>query len=153
MTLSVNEPSDQVLVSEIPAYIREDRVAINSISNSSDVSFTDLSVNAGTSQLSIPTNLDSSKLEVVKITGVGLVHLDRILGGTEGQVKLFVFQTDGIGFTDGLKSDGKFYLNSLPALSEYVSTAGDILALVNVGGNGSTINGYWQEMFRTLAVK
>ena len=53
MTLNVNEPSDQALVSELPGYIREDRAAINAVSGSGNVGNTELEVTAGATSLTV----------------------------------------------------------------------------------------------------
>lgn len=153
MTLNVNEPTDQVLVSDLPSYIREDRAAINAVSGSGNVGVTDLSVAGGTTSLTVGSDLGSYGFEIVKITGFAAIVLATILGGSEGQVKVFVFQDGNISITDGVASDGKFYLNHLPALSDFVSAANAVLALVNIGGNGSTNHGYWKELYRTIPVK
>ena len=153
MTLDVNQPSDQILVSELPSYIREDRAAINAVSGSGNVGVTELEVSPGSKALTVGTDLGSYGFVIVKITGAAAVTLATILGGIEGQVKVFVFQDSNISFTDGPKSGGQFYLNHLPALSDYNPQQDAILALVNVGGDGSSNHGYWKEMYRTNPVK
>jgi hypothetical protein len=152
MTLNVNEPTDQVLVSELPGYIRDDRAAINAISGGGNVGVTDLSIVGGTTSLTVGTDLGSYGYEVVKVTGLAAIVLATILGGTEGQVKVFVFQDGNVSLTDGVASAGKFYLNHLPTLSAFVSSANAVLALVNIGGTG-VLPGYWKELYRTIPVK
>ena len=153
MTLDVNQPTDQVLVSELPAYIRAGRAAINAVSGSGNVGVTVLSVTAGAVSLSVGTELGSYGLELVIITGAGAAVLATILGGTAGQMKVFIFQDANIDLTDGLKAGGAFYLNHLPALSNYTPAQDDILALVNVGGDGAAVHGYWKELWRQTSVK
>ncbi len=152
MTLNVNEPTDQVLVSELPSYIRDDRAAINAVSGSGNVGFTDLSIVGGTTSLTVGSDLGTYGFEIVKVTGLAAIVLATILGGTEGQVKVFIFQDGNVSLTDGVKSNGKFYLNHLPALSNYVSSQEAVLALVNIGGDGVD-PGYWKELYRTIPVK
>ena len=79
--------------------------------------------------------------------------LATMTGGTEGQIKVFIFQDANIDLTDGVKADGKFYLNHLPALSNYTPLQNGILVLANVGGDGATVHGYWKELFRTFPNK
>jgi len=153
MSLDTNKPTDQVAVSELPAYIREDRVAINAVSGAGNVGVTDLTVAAGAVSLSVGTDLGTYGYETVIIDAAGVISLATILGGTEGQVKILIFQDNNISIVDGVASSGKFYLNQLPALSSFAAQAGDVLALVNVGGDGAAIYGYWKELYRTIAVK
>jgi len=153
MTLDVSEPTDQTLLSEIAAFIRENRVAINAVSGSGNVGVTDLSVAGGTTSLTVGTDVGTYGFEIVKITGLAAITLATILGGTEGQVKVFVFQDNNIDITDGVKSDGKFYLDQLPALSDFEAAENDVLAVVNIGGDGASTHGYWKELWRLNAVK
>lgn len=155
MTLNANEPADQRLVSELASYIREARAAINNISGSGNVGVSTVAVAAGAISLSIGTELSSDSIEVVIMSGVGAATLATILGGTQGQIKLIIFQDSNVDLADGNdKSGGKFYLNHLPAASNFGPQQDDVIALVNVAGDaGATTNGYWKELFRTLSVK
>ena len=149
----MNKPTDQELVAELPSYIREDRVAINAVSGAGNVGTTDLTVAAGTTSLVVGTDLGVYGLEIVKITGGAAVTLLTITGGTEGQAKIFIFQDALITLTDGAKADGKFYLNQLPALSNFSPQQDDVLVLANIGGDGASVHGYWKELYRTISVK
>ena len=79
--------------------------------------------------------------------------LATILGGTEGQIKTFLFQNSTVDLLDGAKADGKFYLDHLPALTNFEPELNDTLSLVNVGGDGAAVYGYWHELYRTISVK
>ena len=153
MSLDANKPTDQILVSEIASYIRANRVAINAVSGSGNVGVTVLEVALGVTSLVIGTDIGTYGFEIVKISGAAAVVLATMTGGTEGMVKVFVFQDANIDITDGVKADGKFYLNHLPALSDYVPQQDDVLALVNIGGDGASVHGYWKELYRTTSVK
>ena len=153
MSLDVNKPVDSVSVSELASYIREDRVAINAVSGAGNVGSTVLAIAAGTTSLSVGIDLGSYGYETVKVSGLGVATIATILGGSEGQVKVFIFQDANIKFTDGVKAGGKLYLNHLPALSNYVPQQDDIIALVNIGGDGALTYGYWKELWRTSSVK
>jgi hypothetical protein len=154
MTLNANEPTDQRLVSELATYMRETRTAVNAIVGSDNFGVVDLEVPAGTTSLSIGTELSADGIEVVIITGTGLSDLATILGGTEGQVKIFIFQDANIDMVDGnAKALGVFYLNHLPAGSDFDAQQDDVLVLANIGGDGASVYGYWKELFRTLSVK
>jgi hypothetical protein len=153
MTLDATKPTDQVLVSDIPGYIREDRTAINAISGSGNVGVTDLLVVAGATSLTVGTDLGAYGVELVIVNGAGVAALEHILGGTQGQIKIFIFQDNNIDIVDGSASDGHFYLNQLPALSNFAAASNDVLAVANVGGDGGSTYGYWKEIFRSVAVK
>jgi len=154
MSLDTNKPTDQVLVAEIPAYIRALAVAINAIEEySNSITVTNLSISAGDTALVIGIDLSAQKIEVVLTSGIGASVIEYIRGGTEGQIKIFVFQDNDISLKDGIKSDGKMYLNQLPVLTNFAAQQDDVLALVNIGGDGSTNYGYWKEIWRQLSVK
>jgi len=153
MSLNVNKPEDQVTVSELPSYIREDRVAINAVSGAGNVGDTVLEIAGGVTSLTIGTDLGLYGYETVKISGLAAVTIATILGGSEGQVKIFVFQDANVKFTDGAKADGKLYLNHLPALSDFSPQQDDVIALINIGGDGASEHGYWKELYRTISVK
>jgi len=153
MTLNVNEPTDQRMVSELPGYIRANRVGINAVSGSGNVGTTELSVAAGATSLSVGTDLGSYGYEIVKCSGVGVADLLTILGGSEGMVKVFIFQDTNVDIWDNIsKADGTFYLNQLPVSGEFAPDVDDVIAFVNLGGNGAAVYGYWQELYRTIHV-
>jgi hypothetical protein len=149
----VNQPTDQVIVSELPSYIRDDRVAINAVSGGGNVGTTILAIAGGTTQLVVGTDLGLFGYEVVEITGLAAVTLTKILGGVNGQVKVFIFGDTNLKLTDGPRSGGQLFLNQLPAFSDYSSAIGDVVALVNIGGNGGSLTGYWKELWRLIALK
>ena len=151
--LDSTKPTNQVAVQDIPAYIREDRAEINSIVGAGNVGSTNLTVAAGATGLVIGTDLGTFGFEVVLIDAAGVITLATIRGGTEGQVKVFIFQDNNISILDGVENSGKFYLNHLPALSNFAAQENDVLAVVNVGGDGASVYGYWKELYRSLAVK
>ena len=151
--LDTNKPTDQEFVSALPAYIRETRVAVNAVSGAGNVGSTALTVPAGATSLSVGVDLGSYGYETVVIDSAALVSLQTILGGTEGQVKVFIFQDNNVSLVDGVAANGNFYLNQLPALSTFSAQQNDILALVNIGGDGASAHGYWKELYRTLAIK
>lgn len=151
--LNVNEPSDQCLVSELPYWIRLLSGAINNIESGSGSTVTSLSIPAGSYFLSVGIDLSYTLIEVIIAAGIGASSIQYIRGGTSGQLKIFIFQDSEISFVDGTKEYGKLYLNQLPALSACTFNPGDAIALVNIGGNGSTEYGYWSEVWRQASVK
>jgi hypothetical protein len=155
MTLAANEPTDQRMVSELPSYIRANRIAINAMTaTSGGISNNSLEVAAGATILTVGIELSEGGLETIICTGAGAATLAAIVGGTEGQIKIFVFQDTNVELTDSnSKLLGTFYLNQLPAGQEFEPQVDDVLALINIGGDGASESGYWKELYRTLSVK
>jgi len=155
MSLDSNKPTDQALVSELPYWIRQSRTQINSLeAGLVDIVFTELTVAAGDTALTIGTDLSSSTMEFVKIdTGLGAAAISQVRGGLNGQVKTFLFQGNDLSFVDGLKSNGQLYLNQLPVLSTFAAQQDDNITLINIGGDGAADYGYWKEISRCLSVK
>ena len=153
MSLDSNQPTDRVPVSELPAWIRASRAAINTVTAGTGLAVNNLGVALGTTSLSIGTDLAAVGHEIVIITGLAAVTLATILGGTDGQIKTFVFQDGNIDFTDDTKADGQFFLNQV-ALTDFNAALDDVLCLVNIGGDGGVSDhGYWKELYRTIDVK
>lgn len=151
--MDATKPTDVELVSALPTYIREVRAAVNALSGGGDVGVTDLTIPAGATSLTVGTDLGNYGFEIVVVDAAAGVNISTILGGVQGQVKVFVFQDNNIGIVDGLALDGAIYLNQLPALSTFATQANDVLALVNIGGDGATVQGYWKEISRQIALK
>lgn len=154
MTLDATEPTDQREINELPYYIRLIAAAVNALEvGETEVVVTNLTVSTGDTALVVGTDLSSAKIEFVIITGLGVSVLEQITGGTEGQLKILIFQNGNLSLLDGLKESGKFYLNHLPALSNFAAQQDDVIALFNIDGDGSSNNGYWKELFRLISVK
>ena len=152
MSLDVNKPEDQILVSQLPAYIREDRTAINSVTSGAGFGVTNIAIAPADTSLTVGTDLLVVGHEVVIVTG-GVAVLETILGGIEGQIKTFIFQNSLVDLLDGAKANGEFYLNHLPALSNFEPELDDVISLVNICGDGAAVHGYWKELYRTISVK
>jgi len=154
MTLDVSQPTDQVLVSELPTYIRQDRVEINSVVSSSMMSQTDLTIVFAQTSLTVGSDLSVAGFETILVTGGGIASLETILGGSDGQVKVFIFLDANVSLVDGnAKELGKFYLNQLPAGGTFNCQQDDVICLRNVGGDGASVYGWWKELYRTVSVK
>ncbi len=197
MTIDETKPTDQILVAEIPAYIREGRKEIND--NSAGITgpqgiqgedgntgpqgpqgiqgvtgsdgaigpqgpagaagddvygVTTYEITAAMVTLVVGVQLQDVLYEVIHLTAGAAEIIADITNGTDGQIKVFLFEDTNVSFRDGTKVLGRLYLNQLPALGLFEPIVDDILALVNVGGDGGGINhGYWKELYRTLAVK
>jgi hypothetical protein len=152
--MDATKPTDTELVNAIPAYIREARAAINALSAGTGVGVTDLTIAAGAIALTVGIDVGIYGFEIVITSAAGAANIAKILGGTNGQTKKFIFQDNNVGIVDGLAVSGNIYLNQLPALSTFAAKTNDILELVNVGGDGGvTTHGFWQETARQVALK
>ena len=154
MTLSTTEPTDQRLVSELPSYIRALAVAINAVTTAAGFALTELAPGAGTTSLSVGTDLSAVGHEIVIVDGTaGASEFATIIGGTAGQIKTFIFQDGNVHIRDGAKAAGKIYMDMLPALGLFEAEIDDVLELVNIGGDGAAAYGYWKELDRLISVK
>lgn len=155
MTIDATQPTDQVLVAEIPSYIRASRVEINSIiSGDADITTTELTLAAGITHLVVGTgeDLTSIPLEKVILGAAGPCPISQIRGGLQGQVKIFIFQSDNVTFTAGAKVLGQLYLNQ-PLATILTPEIDDVIALMNIDGDGGANYGYWEELYRKLSVR
>lgn len=151
--MDATKPTDQENVSSHPAYIREVRAEVNALSAGSGVGVTDITALAGTVALTVGTDVGRFGFEVVVIDAAAAINISAILGGIQGQVKVFIAQDNNVTMVDGTAVSGHLYLNQLPALSSFAMQSGDVLALVNIGGDGALVQGYWKEIFRQVALK
>ena len=151
--MDATKPTDAELISTHPIYIREVRAAVNALSSVGGIGVTVLPIPAGTVALAVGTDLGAYGYEIVLVSAIGAVNIATITDGVQGQVKVFVFQDNDVSFVDGLALNGRIYLNQLPALSSFNGQINDVLTLVNIGGNGSTLQGYWKEISRQIALK
>jgi len=154
MALDATKPTDVEVVSAHAAYIRESRAAVNALSGGEGVGVTELTIAAGAVALTVGTDVGLFGYETVIVSAAAAVNIAKILGGTQGQVKQFIFQDNNISIVDGVASAGNIYLNQLPALSSFVALSNDVLELVNIGGDGGVSDhGYWKETNRQIALK
>lgn len=151
--MDATKPTDVENVSALAAYIRETRAGVNALSAGTGVGVTLLTIPVGSISLSVGSDLGTFGFEVVIVDADAVVNIANILGGIQGQTKVFIFQDNLISFVDGLAANGAIYLNQLPALSSFAAQTNDVLAIVNIGGDGSTVQGYWKEIFRQTALK
>lgn len=154
MALDTTKPADSELVSLLASYIRANRAAINtnetSIAAGSALVFTELNVGAGETALDIDDDLSAAMLEMVWLTGTGAADIAEIVGGTAGQVKIFILGDANVRFERDLT---KIALNQSEAETYYGGTQYDVVAFVNIGGDpGAADNGVWWELFRTPRV-
>lgn len=153
--MDATKPTDPEMISTYAAYIRETRAGVNALSSGSGVGVTEYEIPAGTTGLTVGTDLGLFGFEIALLTTDGAaVSLEHILGGTQGQTKTIIFQDNNLSLVDGVASGGHIYLNQLPALSSYNGQSGDSITLVNIDGDGgATTHGYWKEIARQVALK
>jgi hypothetical protein len=151
MALDAGEPRNRQ-VTELEGYMRETRAAVNAISGSGNVGVTELEIALAATTLSVGTELDDFSIEVIILTAAAAVVITNIYLGVEGMIKIFVCQDANVSFTDGPKLTGQLYLDQGP-LSDFDMGLNDILAIVNVGGDGAAEHGWWQELFRKESVR
>ena len=152
--MDATKPTNVESVGALAAYIREARAGINALSAGSGVGVTALTIAIGAIALTVGTEVGTFGYEVLITDAGGAANIAKILGGTEGQTKKFIFQDNNVGIVDGAALGGNIYLNQLPALSTFATQINDVLELVNVGGDGGvTTHGYWQEVSRQIALK
>lgn len=152
--LDVTLPAQTNMVADLVTIGQETRTTVNELIDAVIHSVINaITLVAGVNTLAVGTDdgyVNSAPLEVIQITGdVSGSSLSMINGGTEGQIKILIF-TNTVTVTDsatGIK------LNSLPYPTDFVAQAGDVLELVNEGGDPDIgVHGTWRELYRTVAV-
>lgn len=153
MTLDPLQPTDQALNATWPSWIRTLVDAINSvISSDSEITITDLTIAAGSVLLDVGVELTDIKHETLLTVGGGASNIAQIRSGTEGQIKVFVFQDNNTTFTSGPKTLGGIFLNQ-PLATTINFNISDVLVLQNVQGDGGvSTDGWWEELYRKLNV-
>lgn len=146
MTINASVPVGTDLVSSLDSYIRDDRAQINELwtavvaANATETAHV---MGAGEFALVIGTDLDDVILELVDLTAAVAVDLMQITEGSGGMIKV-------IRAGDGnvtVKHNASYI--SLVGSADLTMTAGDILVLVNSGGDPDTsVNGVWYEVVR-----
>lgn len=152
--MDASKPTDVELVSALPAYIREIKSFLTAlVTGGGGGGVTSITSPAGTTSLSVGTELGMNGYEVILMKANVPINLISIIGGTQGQVKVFIFLDNNVSVVDGQALNGNFYLNQLPLYTSFNTQAGDVLTVVNIGGNGSGIQGYWREISRQVSLK
>ncbi len=155
MTLDQTKPNDATLYSELDDYQRETRKYVNNLdatlANNTFI-VTEITLDGDT--LTVGDELSNVNLEHVEIQGDGPQTISVISDGNDGQIKQFIARDSDITIKQDKTSNtgGSFRLNSLAGEDLQLNT-NDVIVFVNRGGDGGeTSHGYWQELYRTLAV-
>ena len=159
MTLDTSKPNGaEDLVTDLDNYQRETRIEVNALwaavsalgwsSGLVIASMRNVTMAAAQEELIVGTDVSDIPLETVNLTGdAGANTLKHITNARNGHIRVFIFQ-DSYITVEHLNT--KIMLNGDADLDP---EAGDVLALINIGGNPDTaVDGYWRELYRTLKV-
>ena len=94
-------------------------------------------------------------VESIIVTAIGAVDIANITAGTAGQIKIIIPGDNNFTLSDNSVAivGGVIRLNQIPAAGELDMVSGDVIGLINIGGDGGiTSDGYWKEIYRTLYV-
>ena len=112
-------------------------------SSSSNASYTAVNMGAGETILEVGVDLSNASLEVIGLTADVAVDLTQISDGFGGMLKII-----RAGDSDVTVKHNASYI-SLSGDADYALESGNILGLINIGGDPSaSINGIWYEVFR-----
>jgi len=146
MTIDATLPLGTDLVSALDTYIREDREQINDLWTAvvaANCTETTHEMGAGEFALAIGTDLEDVIIELVNLTAAVAVDLMQITNGSAGMIKVIRF-----GDADVTVKHNASYID-LANDTDITTAAGDILVLVNKGGDPDTsVNGVWYEVAR-----
>ena len=149
MSIDATKPLATDLVSAIDDYIREDRAQINKLWDAlvaANCTETDHEMGIGDFYLAIGTDLEDVMLELINLTAAAAVDLMQITLGSGGMIKI-------IRAGDGnvtVKHNASYIV--LAGATDLTLTAGDVLVLINSGGDPDTpTNGVWYEITRSGA--
>ena len=119
----------------------------------SEIAYNTVNMAAAQTELVTDTDINNVVNEVIPITADVAVNLTTMTLGLAGAVKTIIAADDDITVIQDKASvaGGTFSLNS-PAGVDLAMSTGDILCVVNIGGDGALVSGYWMELYRTLRV-
>lgn len=154
MTLDATLPSSsESTVSDLGAIGRETRTQVNAnlaaIGGLGAITtVTAVPLEAAQATLITGTDVTAVPSEVLLISSDTVETLTDITLGTEGEIKILHFADSNVTLE---KADAKFKLNSMGAYADFDADADDIIALLNIGGDGAGA-GYWLELYRNVRV-
>jgi hypothetical protein len=114
---------------------------------------TSINMSVGQTNLVGDSDINAENSEVILLTADAAVNLTTMENCVAGAFKIIVAMDDNITLVQntGSTTGGTFYLNS-PAGVDLEMETRDVIALINVGGDGVTADGYWLELWRKLQV-
>jgi hypothetical protein len=119
--------------------------------------YTAVNMTAGQTSLITGTDVTDVGVETIGLTADAAVNLTTITLANSGSIKHIVALDDDITAVNGIVNPivagvgGILYLNA-PVGVDFDMDTGDVLSLVNIGGDGVTVSGYWMELNRKLQV-
>jgi hypothetical protein len=155
MPLNESKPNDATLFSQLDDFQRETREYINDLESTllgNSYTYTELSYVGGT--VEVGEDVSDVNLEFIEITAASPETLSNMQSGREGQIKHFIARDSNVTIEQAKSSTtgGSFRLNA-PGGEDLSLSTNDVVVFVNVGGDGgNSTDGYWQEIYRTLAV-
>ena len=116
-----------------------------------------VNMTAGQTALVTGTDINDVPTETIGLTADAAVNLTTLTLGVSGNVKWIVALDDDITLVSGIVNPivpgvgGIIYLNA-PVGVDLDMDTGDVVGLVNIGGDGVAAHGYWMELSRKLQV-
>lgn len=157
MTVDETKPLGTDLVSDLDGYIRENRVDINDLWEAVGIggafpNYSAINMASGQATLVVDTDIDGTGIEVIGLTADAAVNLTTMTGATAGALKIIIALDDDITIIQNIGGTGGTFFMNAPDDVDINLEARDVIAFVNIGGDGTTVNGYWLELYRKLAV-
>jgi hypothetical protein len=112
------------------------------INNTGSGSYSFQTINIGSGEVSF--NVDTTEVGVAALTADAAVSITDISGCNAGAIKVLAFDDGNIT----LVHNGAKIILQGAVNANFAS--GDILVLLNRGGNQPSTNGYWREIWRSL---
>ena len=105
----------------------------------------------GTS-LATGTDINNVIVETLGITAAAPTNLTTMTLAEAGNVKHIVALNDNVTIVDDAGTTGGTFQLNAPAGVDLAMQTGDVLSVVNIGGDGVVDDGYWMELNRKLQV-
>ena len=120
---------------------------------SGNATYTAINMTAGQISLVTGTQINNVRIEIIGLTADAAVNLTTMLLGEAGVIKHIIALDNDVTVIQntGSTTGGTFFLNA-PAGVGLTMNIRDVLSLVNIGGDGTTVHGYWLELNRKLQV-
>jgi hypothetical protein len=145
-------------VTVLDGYIRENRREINDLwevvgAMGGASIYNDVEMANGQTELVGNTDVSTYGTETIGLTAVAAVNLTTMTGCIAGAIKVIIALDANVAIIQntGSTSGGTFYMNSPSGVNLDLAIR-DVIAFVNVGGDGVTLSGYWVELWRKLQV-
>ena len=122
--------------------------AINAFGEAGEVS--SWTMTAGQTTLTVGTELNDVRLEVVFLAAAAAEELQRINGANSGDIKVFIMTSNNVTV---VRNDSYIKTKNPLLNPNFDTSTGDVVALANNGGvAGTAVYGTWIEIFRSLQV-